>query len=211
MAKPKMYSYKDSTWTTAELAAEFNVSYCRMNNLLRQFNGNIDDIGHYYGQARLSSKGKEAKTFDTKLHSDGSTSSTNYGPFMTIAEIAEVTGMSRAAINRRIKLGMTGVDLMKKKGEKMIKLIATKVAEKKEVRAATAVADEIIAKANKNNVAVREKWATKETGGKRVSEFIKELEKSAKEYREETVVSDVGTMIPELEDVADLERVLGKV
>jgi predicted DNA-binding protein YlxM (UPF0122 family) len=210
MAKPKMYSYKDSTWTTAELAAEFNVSYCRMNNLLRQFNGNIDDIGHYYGQARLSSKGKEAKTFDTKLHSDGSTSSTNYGPFMTIAEIAEVTRMSRAAISRRIKLGMTGVDLMKKKGEISIRVEKRKK-EKKEVRAATKLADAIIAKANKNNVAVREKWATKETGGKRVSEFIMELEKSAKEYREETVVSDVGDMIPELEDVAELERVFGKV
>jgi len=203
MAKSKIYNYKDSTWTTAELAVEFNVSYCRMNNLLRQFNGNIEDIGHYYGQVRLSSKGKEAKTFDTGL-CDRSLS----GPFMTIAEIAEVTRMSRAAITRRIKLGMKRVDLMKKKGEISIRVEKRKK-EKKEVRAATKLADAIIAKANKSNAAVREKWSTKETGGKRVSEFIMELEKSAKEYREKDF--ETVDMIPEMEDVAELERVFGKV
>ena len=193
MAKSKLYNYKDSDWTTSELAGEFNVSYCRMNNLLRRFNGNIEDINHYYGQDRLSSKGKEAKTFNTGNVASGSITS---GPYMTIAEIAEATGMSRAAISRRVKLQMTGVELMKKKGEKKV---STKVAEKKQVRSATAIADAIVAKANK----------PRETGGKRVSEFIMELEKSAKEYREK----DFGTveMIPEMEDVAELERVFGEV
>jgi hypothetical protein len=103
---------------------------------------------------------------------------------------------------------MKGVDLMKKKGEISIRVEKRKK-EKKEVRAATKLADAIIAKANKSNAAVREKWSTKETGGKRVSEFIMELEKSAKEYREKDF--ETVDMIPEMEDVAELERVFGKV
>ena len=191
MANPKLYRYENNLLTTKELCDTFGVSYCRMNNLIRQFDGDIDRIEEYYNSSKASSKGCEAKTFDTQTsESDFQNDGTAIGPFMTVAEIAEVTGMSRAAISRRLKIGMTGADLMKKKGEKKV---TVKAKEKATVKRAVA------------EVKKGEKEASPTLSP---DVFIKQLEKERDEYLANRPTPK--EFIPSREDVAEVERIFGK-
>ena len=180
MANAKLYRYENNLLTTKELTDTFGVSYCRMNNLIRQFNGDIDRIEEYYKSKVESSKGAAPKKIDTMA--DGE---------MTVAEIADVTGMSRAAISRRVKMGMTGADLMKKKGEKKI---TVKAIEKATVKRAVAEVKKVEKKAEPTTLSP--------------DVFIKQLEKERDEYLKNRPTPQ--EFIPSREDVAEVERVFGK-
>jgi len=179
MANPKLYRYENNVVTTKELTDTFGVSYCRMNNLIRKFDGDIDRIEEYYKSKVESSKGAAPKKIDTKA--DGE---------MTIAEIADVTGMSRAAISRRVKMGMTGADLMKKKGEKKVTVKAT---EKATVKRAVAEVKKV-------------EKAAEPTLSPDV--FIKQLEQERDEYLKTRPTPQ--EFIPSREDVAEVKRVFGR-
>lgn len=178
MANPKLYRYENNLLTTKELTDTFGVSYCRMNNLIRQFDGDIDRIEEYYKSKVESSKGAAPKKIDTMA--DGE---------MTVAEIADVTGMSRAAISRRVKMGMTGAALMKKRGEK--KMTTVKAKEKATVKRAT------------YEEALVEMGYTLSP-----DVFIKQLEQERDEYLKTRPTPQ--EFIPSREDVAEVERVFGK-
>ena len=192
MANPKLYRYENNLLTTKELTDTFGVSYCRMNNLIRQFDGDIDRIEEYYKSKVESSKGAAPKKIDTRAAGDKESLAgcSVTGPFMTVAEIADVTGMSRAAISRRVKMGMTGAALMKKKGEKKVTVKAT---EKATVKRAVAEVKKV-------------EKAAEPTLSPDV--FIKQLEKERDEYLKTRPTPQ--EFIPSREDVAEVERVFGR-
>ncbi len=132
MAKAKLYPFHESLHTMRELAKLFNLSYCRMSNLMHKFNHDADTIYLQRNSEGAKRSGKNPRVF--AVDSQGKTR-------MTVAEIASATGFSNAAISGKIKRGVAGTDLLEKK--------ATKKAQE----------DSIIAKANKQNLAVRKKWA----------------------------------------------------
>ena len=198
MANPKLYKYENNLLTTKELCDTFGVSYCRMNNLIRKFDGNIDRIEEYYKSKVESSKGAAPKKIDTGSNAEwkkqGLMTDSETGPFMTIAEIADVTGMSRAAISRRVKMGMTGADLMKKKGEKKVTVKASKATEKATVKRAVAEVKKVQEKAAEPTLSP--------------DVFIKQLEQERDEYLKSRPTPQ--EFIPSREDVAEVERVFGK-
>jgi hypothetical protein len=107
MAKAKLYNFHESLHTMKELAELFGLSYCRMSNLMHQFKHDADTIYRdRNSDASTGRSGKNPKVFAVDLH--GNTK-------MTVAEIAEVTGYSKAAISGRINRGVVGYDLLKKK------------------------------------------------------------------------------------------------
>ena len=195
MANPKMFKYENNLLTTKELCDTFGVSYCRMNNLIRKFDGNIDRIEEYYKSKVESSKGAAPKKIDTGSNAEwkkqGLMTDSETGPFMTIAEIADVTGMSRAAISRRVKMGMLGSDLMKKKGEKKV---TVKAKEKATVKRAVAEVKKVQEKAAEPTLSP--------------DVFIKQLEQERDEYLKSRPTPQ--EFLPSREDVAEVERVFGK-
>jgi len=197
MANPKLYKYENNLLTTKELCDTFGVSYCRMNNLIRKFDGNIDRIEEYYKSKVESSKGAAPKKIDTGSNAEwkkqGLMTDSETGPFMTVAEIADVTGMSRAAISRRVKMGMRGESLMKKKGLGRIKP-TVKAKEKATVKRAVA------------EVKKAQEKAAEPTLSPDV--FIKQLEKERDEYLKSRPTPQ--EFLPSREDVAEVERVFGK-
>lgn len=104
MAKAKKYTYNGSKYTMRELAEIFSLSYCRMSNLMKQFKC---DVKMVEGSRKYNSKtGKQAKTF------------TIGDEELTIAEISERSGYSKAAISGKMKRGIEGKALLEKKGRK---------------------------------------------------------------------------------------------
>ena len=146
MAKAKTYSFHESLYTMKELADQFNLSYCRMSNLMHKFNHDADTIYLQRNSEGAKRSGKNPRVFTVDLH--GNTR-------MTVAEIADVTGYSNAAISGKIKRGVTGSDLLKKKKIKSLyrkldklrstvkKLPDTVKADKNKLRAATKKEPEI--------------------------------------------------------------------
>ena len=197
MANPKLYKYENNLLTTKELCDTFGVSYCRMNNLIRKFDGDIDRIEEYYKSKVESSKGAAPKKIDTGSNAEwkkqGLMTDSETGPFMTVAEIADVTGMSRAAISRRVKMGMRGADLMKKKGLGRIKP-TVKTKEKATVKRAVAEVKKVQEKAAEPTLSP--------------DVFIKQLEKERDEYLKSRPTPQ--EFLPSREDVAEVERVFGK-
>jgi predicted DNA-binding protein YlxM (UPF0122 family) len=106
MAKAKTYSFHESLYTMKELADQFNLSYCRMSNLMHKFNHDADTIYLQRNSDGAKRSGKNPRVFSVDLHKNTR---------MTVAEIADVTGYSNAAISGKIKRGVTGSDLLKKK------------------------------------------------------------------------------------------------
>ncbi len=106
MAKAKTYSFHESLYTMKELADQFNLSYCRMSNLMHKFNHDADTIYLQRNSDGAKRSGKNPRVISVDLH--GNTR-------MTVAEIAKTTGFSNAAISGKIKRGVTGSDLLKKK------------------------------------------------------------------------------------------------
>ncbi len=197
MANPKLYKYENNLLTTKELCDTFGVSYCRMNNLIRKFDGNIDRIEEYYKSKVESSKGAAPKKIDTGSNAEwkkqGLMTDSETGPFMTVAEIADVTGMSRAAISRRVKMGMRGESLMKKKGLGRIKP-TVKAKEKATVKRAVAEVKKVQEKAAEPTLSP--------------DVFIKQLEQERDEYLKSRPTPQ--EFLPSREDVAEVERVFGK-
>ena len=195
MANPKMFKYENNLLTTKELCDTFGVSYCRMNNLIRKFDGDIDRIEEYYKSKVESSKGAAPKKIDTGSNAEwkkqGLMTDSETGPFMTVAEIADVTGMSRAAISRRVKMGMRGESLMKKKGEKKV---TVKAKEKATVKRAVAEVKKVQEKAAEPTLSP--------------DVFIKQLEQERDEYLKSRPTPQ--EFLPSREDVAEVERVFGK-
>ena len=104
MAKAKKYTYNGSKYTMRELAEIFSLSYCRMSNLMKQFKC---DVKMVEGSRKYNSKtGKQAKTF------------TIGDEELTISEISERSGFSKAAISGKMKRGIEGLALLEKKGRK---------------------------------------------------------------------------------------------
>ena len=104
MAKAKKYTYNGSKYTMRELAEIFNLSYCRMSNLMKEFKCNVKMVE---GSRKYNSKtGKQAKTF------------TIGDEELTISEISERSGFSKAAISGKMKRGIEGKALLEKKGRK---------------------------------------------------------------------------------------------
>ncbi len=197
MANPKMFKYENNLLTTKELCDTFGVSYCRMNNLIRKFDGDIDRIEEYYKSKVESSKGAAPKKIDTGSNAEwkkqGLMTDSETGPFMTVAEIADVTGMSRAAISRRVKMGMRGESLMKKKGLGRIKP-TVKAKEKATVKRAVAEVKKVQEKAAEPTLSP--------------DVFIKQLEQERDEYLKSRPTPQ--EFLPSREDVAEVERVFGK-
>ena len=197
MANPKLYKYENNLLTTKELCDTFGVSYCRMNNLIRKFDGDIDRIEEYYKSKVESSKGAAPKKIDTGSNAEwkkqGLMTDSETGPFMTVAEIADVTGMSRAAISRRVKMGMRGESLMKKKGLGRIKP-TVKAKEKATVKRAVAEVKKVQEKAAEPTLSP--------------DVFIKQLEQERDEYLKSRPTPQ--EFLPSREDVAEVERVFGK-
>jgi hypothetical protein len=155
MAKAKLYKFKQSQHTMKELATHFKLSYCRMSNLMHKFKHDADAV---YTQRNSTDgakrSGKNPKTF--AVDTAGMVRK-------TVEEIAQVTGYSKAAISGKIKRGITGLGLLKKKNVKPLYLVEPKVTGSKVTRLPDTVkADKnrlIIAKANKENQQTRKKWA----------------------------------------------------
>ena len=104
MAKAKKYTYNGSKYTMRELAEIFNLSYCRMSNLMKEFKC---DVRMVEGSRKYNSKtGKQAKTFMIGEEE------------LTISEISERSGYSKAAISGKMKRGIEGLALLEKKGRK---------------------------------------------------------------------------------------------
>ena len=114
MAKAKTYSFHESLHTMKELAELFGLSYCRMSNLMHKFNHDADTIYLQRNSKGAKRSGKNPKVYAVDLH--GNTR-------MTVAEIAKVTGYSKAAISGRINRGVVGYDLLKKKNIKPLYVI----------------------------------------------------------------------------------------
>ena len=107
MAKAKKYTYNGSKYTMRELAEIFNLSYCRMSNLMKQFKCNVKMVE---GSRKYNSKtGKQAKTFMIGEEE------------LTISEISERSGYSKAAISGKMKRGITGSRLLERKGTVTVK------------------------------------------------------------------------------------------
>ena len=170
MAKAKLYKFKQSQHTMKELATHFKLSYCRMSNLMHKYKHDADAV---YTQRNSTDgakrSGKNPKTF--AVDTAGMVRK-------TVEEIAQVTGYSKAAISGKIKRGITGLELLKKKNVKPLYLVEPKVtgskvtrlpdtvrADKNRLRTTTLGPlrstwdDEVIARANKNNTSFREKFA----------------------------------------------------
>jgi DNA-binding transcriptional regulator GbsR (MarR family) len=109
MAKAKTYNYKGKTLSMKELAEIFNLSYCRMSNLMHKFNHDAAAIAADRSAEGAKRSGKNAKKF--AVDTAGMTK-------MTVAEIAKVTGFSNAAISGKIKRGVCGLALLKSKKKK---------------------------------------------------------------------------------------------
>ncbi len=102
MAKAKKYTYNGSKYTMRELAEIFSLSYCRMSNLMKQFKCNVRMVE---GSRKYNSKtGKQAKTFTIGEEE------------LTISEISERSGFSKAAISGKMKRGIEGKALLERKG-----------------------------------------------------------------------------------------------
>jgi len=102
MAKAKKYTYNGSKYTMRELAEIFSLSYCRMSNLMKQFKCNVRMVE---GSRKYNSKtGKQAKTFTIGEEE------------LTISEISERSGYSKAAISGKMKRGIEGKALLERKG-----------------------------------------------------------------------------------------------
>ena len=102
MAKAKKYTYNGSKYTMRELAEIFSLSYCRMSNLMKQFKCNVRMVE---GSRKYNSKtGKQAKTFMIGEEE------------LTISEISERSGFSKAAISGKMKRGIEGKALLERKG-----------------------------------------------------------------------------------------------
>ena len=115
MAKAKKYTYNGSKYTMRELAEIFSLSYCRMSNLMKQFKCNVRMVE---GSRKYNSKtGKQAKTFTIGEEE------------LTISEISERSGYSKAAISGKMKRGIEGKALLERKG--------TVTAKKKKANAGT--------------------------------------------------------------------------
>jgi len=115
MAKAKKYTYNGSKYTMRELAEIFSLSYCRMSNLMKQFKCNVKMVE---GSRKYNSKtGKQAKTFMIGEEE------------LTISEISERSGYSKAAISGKMKRGIEGKALLERKG--------TVTAKKKKANAGT--------------------------------------------------------------------------
>ncbi len=115
MAKAKKYTYNGSKYTMRELAEIFSLSYCRMSNLMKQFKCNVKMVE---GSRKYNSKtGKQAKTFTIGEEE------------LTISEISERSGYSKAAISGKMKRGIEGLALLERKG--------TVTAKKKKANAGT--------------------------------------------------------------------------
>ena len=115
MAKAKKYTYNGSKYTMRELAEIFSLSYCRMSNLMKQFKCNVRMVE---GSRKYNSKtGKQAKTFMIGEEE------------LTISEISERSGYSKAAISGKMKRGIEGKALLERKG--------TVTAKKKKANAGT--------------------------------------------------------------------------
>jgi hypothetical protein len=106
MAKAKVYSFHESLHTMKELAALFNLSYCRMSNLMHKFNHDADTIYLQRNSEGAKRSGKNPRVFAIDSHGNSR---------MTVAEIAEATGYSNAAISGKINRGVIGSKLLKKK------------------------------------------------------------------------------------------------
>ena len=106
MAKAKVYSFHESLHTMKELAELFNLSYCRMSNLMHKFNHDADTIYLQRNSEGAKRSGKNPRVFAIDSHGNSR---------MTVAEIAEATGYSNAAISGKINRGVIGSKLLKKK------------------------------------------------------------------------------------------------
>jgi hypothetical protein len=89
-----------------ELAELFNLSYCRMSNLMHKFNHDADTIYLQRNSEGAKRSGKNPRVFAIDSHGNSR---------MTVAEIAEATGYSNAAISGKINRGVIGSKLLKKK------------------------------------------------------------------------------------------------
>ena len=102
MAKAKKYTYNGSKYTMRELAEIFSLSYCRMSNLMKQFKCNVRMVE---GSRKYNSKtGKQATKWTIGEEE------------LTISEISERSGYSKAAISGKMKRGIEGKALLERKG-----------------------------------------------------------------------------------------------
>ena len=58
--KARLFDYKGKQWTVKQLAEEFGLSYVRINNLIKEHDGDIEKIA--------LSREKSKKTSETKKH-----------------------------------------------------------------------------------------------------------------------------------------------
>ena len=115
MAKAKLYKFNNSKYTMRELAELFELSYCRMSNLMNQFKGNADAVFADRQTGDGSKSGKSPKRFNV-----------GKGTLLSVAEIAAKTGYSKAAISGKIKRGIAGSSLLEKKRVKPLYAIELK-------------------------------------------------------------------------------------
>ena len=115
MAKAKLYKFQNSKYTMRELAELFELSYCRMSNLMNQFKGNANAVFADRQTGNGSKSGKSPRTYKVGLTME-----------KTVAEISAETGYSKAAISGKIKRGVKGSDLLEKKRVKSLYAIELK-------------------------------------------------------------------------------------
>ena len=115
MAKAKLYKFQNSKYTMRELAELFELSYCRMSNLMNQFKGNANAVFADRQTGNGSKSGKSPRTYKVGLTME-----------KTVAEISAETGYSKAAISGKIKRGVKGSDLLEKKRVKPLYAIELK-------------------------------------------------------------------------------------
>ena len=169
MAKAKLYKFKKDQHTMKELAVLFKLSYCRMSNLMHKFNHDADVIW----LQRNSTDGAKRSGKNPKSHvvNDISPQVT-----MTVEEIAQKTGYSKAAISGKVKRGIIGPALLQKKNHKPLYAIKLKPdGSTVTVLPNTVKADKnrlIIAKANKENQQTRKKWAEAALGEIQTTEAL---------------------------------------
>jgi hypothetical protein len=174
MAKAKLYKFKKDQHTMKELATHFKLSYCRMSNLMHKFNHDADVIW----LQRNSTDGAKRSGKNPKSHvvNDISPQVT-----MTVEEIAQKTGYSKAAISGKVKRGIIGPALLQKKNHKPLYAIklkpdgSTVTVLPNGAAGLTVKADKnrlIIAKANKENQQTRKKWAEAALGEIQTTEAL---------------------------------------
>ena len=167
MAKAKLYKFKKDQHTMKELAVLFKLSYCRMSNLMHKFKHDADAIWLHRSSEATKRSGKNPKSHVVNDISPQVT--------MTVEEIAQKTGYSKAAISGKVKRGIIGPALLQKKNHKPLYAIklkpdgSTVTVLPNGAAGLTVKADKnrlsvyrekaIIAKANKENQQTRKKWA----------------------------------------------------